>query len=133
MNPLFMNAARAGAFAASIVMGQPITFTLRDGRVLTIHSVFRPRSERVTIDDSGSEIVTKAPALSIQRSALIAAGVSDRGIEKEIVGATFEIDGLAYVVQDPEDDETMFLRAWPVLKPSAGYDGKYSRPAAKRV
>lgn len=133
MNPLFMNAARAGAFATAMVMGQPIAFTLRDGRVLTIHSVFRPRSERVTIDDSGAEIVTKVPALSIQRSALIAAGVSDHGMEKEIVGASFEIGGRAYVVQDPEDDETMFLRAWPVLKPTAGYDGKYSRPAVDRA
>ena len=133
MNPLFMNAARAGAFATAMVMGQPVTFTLRDGRVFTVHAVFRPRSERVMIDDGGTEIVTKAPSLSIQRSALISAGISDREMEKEILGATFEIDGRVYAVQDPEDDETMFLRAWPVLKPAAGYDGKYGRPAAKRV
>lgn len=133
MNPLFMNAARAGAFAASMVMGQSIAFTLRDGRIFTLHAVFRPRSERVMIDDGGTEIVTKVPALSIQRSALISAGISDREMEKEILGATFEIDGRVYAVQDPEDDETMFLRAWPVLKPTAGYDGKYSRPAVDRA
>lgn len=133
MNPLFMNAARAGAFATSMVMGQPIAFTLRDGRIFTLHAVFRPRSERVMIDDGGTEIVTKVPALSIQRSALISAGISDREMEKEILGATFEIDGRVYAVQDPEDDETMFLRAWPVLKPTAGYDGKYSRPAVDRA
>lgn len=133
MNPLFMNAARAGAFATAMVMGQPVTFTLRDGRIFTLHAVFRPRSERVMIDDGGTEIVTKVPALSIQRSALISAGISDREMEKEILGATFEIDGRVYAVQDPEDDETMFLRAWPVLKPTAGYDGKYSRPAVDRA
>lgn len=128
MTPTIINAMRAGAFGITTVMGQPITFTLADGRMLRVNAIFRPRSERISVGTDGIEMVVKAPALSIQRSSLLACGIPDRDIEAVMKGARFTAEGRDYKVEDPEDDETMFFKAWPKLIPApTGYVSKYSR------
>lgn len=128
MTPTIINAMRAGAFGIMSVMGSPMTFTLTDGRMIRVSAVFRPKSERISVGTDGVEMVVKAPALSIQRSSLLACGIPDRDIEAVMKGARFTAEGREYKIEDPEDDETMFFRAWPKLIPApTGYVSKYSR------
>lgn len=128
MTPTIINAMRAGAFGIMSVMGQPITFTLTSGDVIRVRAVFRPKSERISVGTDGVEMVVKAPALSIQRSSLLDWGIPDRDIEAVMKGARFTAEGREYKVEDGEDDETMFFKAWPKLIPApTGYVSKYSR------
>ena len=128
MTPTIINAMRAGAFGIMSVMGQPITFNLTTGAVIRVSAVFRPKSERISVGTDGVEMVVKAPSLSIQRSSLLAWGIPDRDIEAVMKGARFTAEGRDYKVEDPEDDETMFFKAWPKLIPApTGYVSKYSR------
>lgn len=128
MTPTIINAMRAGAFGITTVMGSPITFTLTDGRMLRVNAIFRPKSEKFDVGTNGVQMVVKAPALSIQRSSLLACGIPDTEIEKVMDEATFTAEGRNYKIRDGEDDETMFFRAWPKLVPAqVPYSPKYSR------
>ncbi len=131
MNPIFIRAAQAGAFGVASVMGSPISLTLKDDREFTVTGIFRPRSERVIVGDGGVEMIVKVPQLSLQRVSLLRAGLSDADMEKEIRGASFEMNGRAYVCEDVEDDEIMWLQVWPKLKTQQNqrYVNKYAPPA----
>ena len=131
MNPIFIRAAQAGAFGVASVMGQPIELTLKDGREFTVTGIFRPRSERVIVGDGGVEMIVKVPQLSLQRVALLRVGLPDPEMEKTIRGASFEINGRSYVCEDVEDDEMMWVQAWPKLKTHQNqrYVNKYAPPA----
>ena len=109
------------------VFGEPLIFTLKDGRALVVPAIFRPRAARTEIQGD-FEVAVQVPDLSIRRQALLDLGLPDRGLEDAIRGAVFESGGRRYTVEDPLDDETVMLRATPGLIAGSRYQSPYNKP-----
>lgn len=129
MTPIFENAMRAGAFAATALYGSPMLFTLANSRQLRVGAIFRMRSERIVVGADGVEMVVVSPQLSIQRSSLLACGFPDGEIVSIMKGARFSYEGREYKVENGQNDYTQFFEAYPVLVAEAtkpeGYVSKY--------
>lgn len=108
------------------VFGEPLTFTLTDGRDIVVPAIFRPRAARTEIQGD-FEVAVQVPDLSIRRQALLDLGLPDHGLEDAIRGAVFESGGRRYTVEDPLDDETVMLRATPRLIAESRYQSPYAR------